>query len=117
MNMKLSVTVSMILLATAGVVTNASAQEKTRAEVRQELIQAENNGSRFVTDTSYPDVNPVFAQQVARLKLENESGMGADMSGSSASGRGRSADVAGVANNPSAACVGPAGFCKPYFGS
>jgi hypothetical protein len=117
MNRKLSVTVSMILLASAGVVTNASAQEKTRAEVRQELIQAENNGSRFVTDTSYPDVNPIFAQQVARLRQQNDSGMGADMSGSSATGRGRSADVAGGANNPPTACVGPAGFCKPYFGS
>jgi hypothetical protein len=117
MNRKLSVTVSMILLASAGVITNASAQEKTRAEVRQELIQAENNGSRFVTDTSYPDVNPIFAQQVAHLKQQNDSGMGTDMSGSSASGRGKSADVAGSANNPPAACVGPAAFCKPYFGS
>jgi hypothetical protein len=34
--------------------TNATAQGKTRAEVRQELIDAQNNGLNFVTDTSYP---------------------------------------------------------------
>ncbi len=47
------------------------AQTKTRAEVYQELIQAQKDGRDFVTDTSYPDVNPVFAhqleQQQARL--------------------------------------------------
>jgi hypothetical protein len=81
---------SMILLALAGIASNASAaQEKTRAEVRQELIQAENNGLRFVTDTSYPDVNPIFAQQVDRLKQQSESGTGTDMSGSSDAGNFR----------------------------
>ena len=80
MNKRYVLSLSMILLASAGVASNASAQEKTRAEVRQELIQAENNGLRFVTDTSYPDVNPVFAQQAAQLKLQSESGTGAGMS-------------------------------------
>jgi hypothetical protein len=50
----------MIFLAMAGVTSNAFAQEKTRAEVRQELIQAENNGLHFVTETSYPGINPIF---------------------------------------------------------
>ena len=70
----------------AGITSDAFAQEKTRAEVRQELIQAENNGLHFVTDTSYPGINPIFEQQAARLKQQSESGVGADMTGSSATG-------------------------------
>ena len=46
--------------------SSAFAQSKTRAEVYQELIQAEQNGLNYVTDTSYPEVSPVFAQQVAQ---------------------------------------------------
>jgi hypothetical protein len=113
MNKHSSVALSMVFLAMAGITSNAFAQEKTRAEVRQELIQAENNGLRFVTDTSYPDINPIFEQQAARLKLQSESGVGTDMTGSSATGTPR------VANNhpASQACVGPVDFCTPYFGS
>src|SRR5260370_39580532 len=87
----------MIVLASAGIVSNVSAQEKTRAEVRQELIQAENNGLRFVTDASYPDVSPVFAQQVPRLKEQSESGPDADTSGSGAAGQRQAAGKAGTA--------------------
>lgn len=44
------------------------AEGKTRAEVYQELIRAQQDGLDYVTDTSYPDVNPVFAQQVQQRK-------------------------------------------------
>ncbi|KAE8756180.1 MULTISPECIES: DUF4148 domain-containing protein [Paraburkholderia] len=44
------------------------AEGKTRAQVYQELIEAQQNGLDYVTDTSYPDVNPIFAQQVAHNK-------------------------------------------------
>jgi hypothetical protein len=110
MKLKLAMTLSMVLLASAGAVTQASAQEKTRAEVRQELVQAEANGSRFVTDTSYPEINPIFAQQVARLKMST-SGEGSATSGSTAAGHRVSSSAA------TTACVGPAEFCTPYFGS
>ncbi|WNC89131.1 DUF4148 domain-containing protein [Paraburkholderia sp. FT54] len=118
MNKRLVLSLSIIVLASAGIVTNASAAEKTRAEVRQELIQAENSGLRFVTDTSYPDVNPIFAQQVAHLK-QQQSGTGADTSGSSAAGHREAADSTSVAQGRTAtpACVGPVSFCTPYFGS
>jgi hypothetical protein len=118
MNKRYVLGLSVILLASAGIASNASAQEKTRAEVRQELIQAENNGLRFVTDTSYPDVNPVFAQQVAQLKQQGESGTGADMSGSSAGGQREAAGKAGIGQSHLAtpACVGPVSFCTPFFG-
>ncbi|SRR5258708_1282161 len=120
MKVRYATILSMIVLASAGIASSASAQEKTRAEVRQELVQAENNGSRFVTDASYPDVSPVFAQQVAHLKQQNDSGYGAGMSGSSAAGKpatsmNRSSMAA--ARDSGAACVGPVSFCTPYFGS
>jgi hypothetical protein len=47
---------------------NVFAQEKTRAEVYQELVQAKQNGLDFVTDASYPDVSPVYQNTVAYLK-------------------------------------------------
>src|ERR1700676_5119892 len=119
MNKRYVLGLSMIVLASASIVSNASAQEKTRAEVRQELIQAENNGLRFVTDTSYPDVNPIFAQQAAQLKQQSESGTGAGTSGSRAAGQREAAGKAGIGQSRSAipACVGPVSFCTPYFGS
>jgi hypothetical protein len=113
MNKLALITVSVAVLASTSVFSNAFAQEKTRAEVRQELIQAENNGSRFVTDTSYPEVNPIFAQQVAHLRQQENAGVGSDMSGTSSSG----ARVAMSAGTAARSCVGPAGFCTPYFGS
>jgi hypothetical protein len=51
--------------------SSAFAQSKTRAEVYQELIEAQQNGLNYVTDTSYPDVNPIFAAQVERMKHEH----------------------------------------------
>src|SRR5258708_19518518 len=79
MNRRSSIALSMVFLAMAGITSNAFAQEKTRIEVRQELIQAENNGLHFVTDTSYPEINPIFEQQPARLEQQSESGVGADI--------------------------------------
>jgi hypothetical protein len=51
--------------------TSVFAQGKTRAEVYQELVDAQHNGLNYVTDTSYPDVNPMFAPQVARMKQQH----------------------------------------------
>jgi hypothetical protein len=95
------ITLSVAVLASTSVFSNAFAQETTRAQVRQELIQAENNGSRFVTDTSYPEVN------------QSTSDVGSSMSGSSASGQPASMNR----KTSGAACVGPVDFCTPYFGS
>src|ERR1700730_19023860 len=65
---------------------NAWSQGKTRAEVRQELIDAQNNGLNFVTDASYPDVSPIYQQQVERLKMQH-SGSGPATSGTSDAGK------------------------------
>ena len=107
------IAMSFVAIASSGVFTNAFAQEKTRAEVRQELIQAENNGLRFVTDASYPDVSPVFAHEVAQMKAQDTSGVGTAVSGASSSGT--RAPMSGA--NQSASCVGPVSFCSLYFGS
>lgn len=105
---------SLILLAGAGIAINAQAQEKTRAQVRQELIEAEHNGLNFVSETSYPDVAPIFQQQVARLKQQNSgSGMGAATTGTSDAGHVKPKTSP---SDPSG-CVGPVSFCTPYSGS
>jgi hypothetical protein len=70
--------------------SSAFAEGKTRAQVYQELIEAQHNGLDYVTDTSYPDVSPVFAQQVARMKQQaqessanNQMSVGVDVSNGS----------------------------------
>lgn len=96
---------TLVAAASVGAVTQASAQGLTREEVRQQLIEAEANGSRFVTDASYPDVSPVFAQQVAHAAPAQEaSGMGMPAAGKSDAGA------------PPVACVGPASYCNIYQG-
>ena len=46
----------------------AIAQQKTRAQVYEELIEARQNGLDFVTDASYPEISPFYADQVARMR-------------------------------------------------
>jgi Domain of unknown function (DUF4148) len=58
------VAISLVVLASS----SAFAQGKTGAEVYQELIEAQQNGLNYITESSYPDVNPMFAAQVARMK-------------------------------------------------
>jgi hypothetical protein len=56
---------SVVILAAS---LSALAEGKTRAQVYQELIDAQRDGRDYVTDTSYPEVNPIFAQQVQQRK-------------------------------------------------
>ncbi|MEM5364966.1 DUF4148 domain-containing protein [Paraburkholderia azotifigens] len=50
--------------------TNVFAQGKTRAQVYQELIEAQQNGLNYITDASYPEVSPAFEGTVAYLKKQ-----------------------------------------------
>ncbi|WP_232447884.1 DUF4148 domain-containing protein [Burkholderia ubonensis] len=105
---------SLIFFAGAGIAVGAPAQEKTRAQVRQELIDAQRNGLNFITDTSYPVVAPIFEQQVNRLKQQNsDSGMGSAMTGTSETGRVKRQSPP---SDP-ATCVGPVSFCDIYSGA
>ncbi|KVT18493.1 hypothetical protein WT97_18725 [Burkholderia sp. MSMB1459WGS] len=105
---------TMVAMSVTGVATQASAQALTRAQVRQELIDAENGGLRFVTDTSYPDVSPLFQNQAERMPQRQAStAVGSDPAMSSEAGK-----PAAMSRRPgAAACVGPASFCTIYFGS
>jgi Domain of unknown function (DUF4148) len=58
------IAISLAVLASS----SAFAQGKTRAEVYQELIEAQQSGLNYITDTSYPDVNPIYLPQVSRMK-------------------------------------------------
>ncbi|WP_236001940.1 DUF4148 domain-containing protein [Paraburkholderia elongata] len=48
--------------------SSAFSQSKTRAEVYHELIEAQQSGLNYATETSYPEVNPIYAAQVTRNK-------------------------------------------------
>ncbi len=76
---------SLVVLAAS---SSAFAEGKTRAQVYQELIEAQQNGLNYVTDASYPDVSPVFAQQVKHNKeaLAAQGAAGRVASGSVAAG-------------------------------
>ncbi|WP_176040461.1 DUF4148 domain-containing protein [Burkholderia stabilis] len=114
MNTHWLVAATVAAMSLAGVATQASAQSLTRAQVRQELIDAENNGLRFVTDTSYPDVSPLFERQVEQMPQHQAStAVGSDPAASSDAGK----PAAMSPRQRPAACVGPASFCTIYFGS
>ncbi|QCP53303.1 DUF4148 domain-containing protein [Trinickia violacea] len=105
---------TLILVAGSSIAINSHAQEKTRAQVRQELIEAERNGRNFVSETSYPDVAPIFEQQVARLKQQNsDGGMGSATTGTSDASHIKRETPP---SDPST-CVGPVSFCTIYSGS
>src|ERR1700674_1875554 len=88
----------------------AQAQDLSRAEVPQQPIEAEQNGSQLVSNASYPDVARIYTNQVAQAK-QGTSAYGGVTAGSSVSS-------ARVANGGShEACVGPVSFCNIYAGS
>ncbi|OXI82669.1 hypothetical protein CFB50_30730 [Burkholderia sp. AU33423] len=114
MNTHWLVAAAVAAISLAGIATQASAQELTRAQVRQELIDAENNGLRFVTDTSYPDASPLFQRQVEQMPEHQAStAVGSDPAASSEAGKPATMSP----RRGSTACVGPASFCAIYFGS
>ncbi|SIO48425.1 protein of unknown function [Burkholderia sp. GAS332] len=107
------VIVSLILYAGVGIATSAPAQEKTREQVRQELIEAESNGLNSATDASPTDVAPISEEQAAGLKQQKDyGGTGAEMTGRSDAGHIKRK----TSPSASLACVGPVSFCDIFFG-
>lgn len=92
--------------------SSAFAQGLTRAEVRQQLVEAQQNGSEYVTDSSYPDISPAFQNQFAK-RQQNSAAYGGVASGSSVSAPRMS--MGGAQGHD--ACVGPVSFCNIYAGS
>ncbi|SAL29267.1 DUF4148 domain-containing protein [Caballeronia telluris] len=101
---------SLALSATLLVSSGAFAEGLTRAEVRAQLVAADQNGSRLVTDASYPDVDSVYQNQVAQRPSGNvdadANAYGGAMTGSASS-----------AARATGTCVGPVSFCHIYAGS
>ncbi|MBP0589491.1 DUF4148 domain-containing protein [Paraburkholderia sp. LEh10] len=103
-----------------GFIGTAQAQGKTREQVRQELIDAEQNGSMYVTDASYPDVNAIYQHLLDQKNAAhaNDSAIGPDVNGSTETGRSAAHDSRPMSDGPSHddGCVGPISFCEIYFG-
>jgi len=90
----------------------AQAQGLTRAEVRQQLVEAQQDGSQLVSNASYPDVALIYTNQVTQAK-QGTSAYGGVAAGSSVS----SSHFANVGSPSHEACVGPYSFCNIYAGS
>jgi uncharacterized protein DUF4148 len=102
---------ALLALAATGCVSTASAQGLSRAEVRQQLIDAENNGSRLVTETSYPNIGLIYSHQ-ARSATGQADGNGGTPAGSSQTGKPERSRHDARSDD----CVGPVSFCNIYFG-
>ncbi|CAE6733176.1 hypothetical protein R69927_01923 [Paraburkholderia domus] len=88
------------------------AQGLTRAEVKQQLIEAQANGLGYITDTSYPAIHPSFEHKVKAQPSQSSYGGVPDGSQQS------SIAPHGLPmphGNPH--CVGPVSFCNIYAGS
>jgi len=99
----------------------AHAEGLTRAQVRQQLIEAQQDGLGYVTDASYPDISPVYKAEVEqrRAKRAHDSGFGGQTDGSTASGIAGTAAAMPVQTGspaPKDNCVGPVSFCNLYSG-
>lgn len=105
--------ITTLILASALLLSSAvQAQGLTRAEVKQQLIEAQANGLAYITDTSYPAIHPSFEHKVKAQP--SQAGYGGVPDGTQQSG------VAPHGNpmphgNPH--CVGPVSFCNIYAGS
>jgi hypothetical protein len=92
-------------------------EPKTRAQVRQELIEAQKNGLRDVSNASYPAVARIHEHKYVKTDKPASnvasSGEGPGLRGTSESGQREG----GRAQPQVEGCVGPASFCNIYFGS
>ena len=101
-------TVALFALSASLLVSSgAFAQGLTRAEVRDQLEAAEQNGSRLVTDASYPDISPIYPNQASHRDPANTA-YGGVSAGSSAS--------ASAPRMTPGQCVGPVSFCDVFSG-
>ncbi|WP_167569278.1 DUF4148 domain-containing protein [Caballeronia grimmiae] len=104
-----------------GVIANVHAQGLTREQVRQQLIEAQKNGLSYITDASYPDISPIFQNRLEQQRAmeARDSAMGSQSDGAVESGRAAPPPAITAARTPPSRndCVGPAGFCNPYFGN
>jgi len=91
--------------------TSVLAQERTRAAVTQEMVQAEQNGENFRADKPYPPAEVNHSATQVQTGQPGDTSYGGSRGGSSASGSRMG--IGGAGRN---ACVGPRGFCDIYAG-
>ena len=120
----LALTLSAVVSSTSTFAQSASVP-LTRAQVRADLIRLEQAGYNPSAndDVTYPaDIQAAEAKVAAQdaeqqaatpQQQKSDSGMGAEMNGTSDSGH-KKQDT--HPSNPST-CVGPVSFCNLYFGS
>ncbi|OLL31468.1 hypothetical protein BTH42_11015 [Burkholderia sp. SRS-W-2-2016] len=100
---------------------------KTRAEVYQELVEAQKNGwTVAVSDASYPDIARIYEHQYQQKTSEKTaaaataatSGEGPEAHGTSQSGAPKAVmPKSGRSQIRTDDCVGPVSYCNVYFGS
>lgn len=101
-----------LVLGSALLLGAVRAQSLTRAEVAQQLAEAQSNGSAYITDSSYPVVDPRFMYNVKTSPLTSDYGgvpAGTQQSEGVPHGLPESHD--------NLHCVGPVSFCDIYAGS
>ncbi|MCC8397022.1 DUF4148 domain-containing protein [Paraburkholderia sp. MMS20-SJTR3] len=99
---------------------------KTRAQVYQELIEAQKNGwTAAVSDASYPEVARIYEHQYRKTSEKTATAATAATSGEGPEARGTSQSGAPKSGMPKSGraqirtddCVGPVSYCNVYFGS
>jgi len=91
----------------------AIAQGLSRAQVQQQLVEAQQNGTQHVTNSSYPDLGRVYQSQDPNPQTKAASAYGGVPSDTAV--YGSHALFPGTASRE--ACVGPVSFCDLYKGS
>jgi hypothetical protein len=119
--MKARLLMAAVVLAGIGIGSTAHAESiegKTRAEVYEELVEAQRNGLRYITDLSYPGIAPMHAPRVAKQKQQMQKQTD-DPKVASANEPPAKPISSGSARSSGALpdCQGPVSFCNPYFGS
>jgi hypothetical protein len=93
----------------------------TRAQVKAELVQLEQAGYSPATgeQANYPSDIQAAEAKVAAQKKANETNeaYGGGHAGGAASGSGSMRMPMSARHGSASDCVGPAGFCTPFFGS
>ena len=94
----------------------------TRAQVKAELAQLEQAGysPAMGEQANYPaDIQAAEAKVAAQKANETNEAYGGAQAGGAAAGSGATRMPMPMQHGMSSAsdCVGPAGFCKPFFGS
>ena len=125
MNAIAKVIVSLAVVAAAPTFVFAQSQNAplTRAQVQAELVQLEQAGYSPATgeQANYPsDIQAAEAKVAAQQKAnETNEAYGGAHAGGAASGSGSMRMPMSARHGSSSAsdCVGPAGFCTPFFGS